>query len=636
MCGIFGSFSQKPYKDNQFKNKLKTAIDHRGPDEANEYCHGPFFFGANRLSIVDVDNGSQPMVREINGNRYIIVYNGELFNANEVKSSLSNQGLIPKTKCDTELVLLAYVAFGKSCVDRFNGQFSLAILDEANEEIFLARDIFGIKPLFYTTVDKAFAFASEAKALLQFPVIKKAPNHEAICEYFLHGYAFASGYVTGENSFFKGIKALPPAHRMIVSSAGMQIEKYWDIPLDDEVRSVDDFADEFRSIFDNAIGNYISDEVPVGTALSGGLDSSIITALAAKEMTGLGKVLTVRSIRYDGQAFNDDFDNAELLAKYLSSIDYSIDFGPSILTPENYLNDLDRMIYHFDEPHWEIKQLAMFNNYKALKEAGAKVVLTGEGADELFLGYYQKFPGFKNPRLTSVDEFSSLWQQRISVVNNLFTPEFAASQATTMKGLIDGALNRYYAPYAAVNTDPNKNMQCWYSHTFLHWLLTVNDRCSAAFSLEGRFPFLDRKVAELAFKVPSALNIDDELEKKILRRAFEDILPAQIAQRKKAPLPSAIDLNFHRKIQEEFALNIQIASKDFWEIFSKSRLEQMNLEFLEKIDKLEAAGCRTTGGTALTEYIYLNQSVELRTTHVFSMLTTFRWWDINFGGGFNG
>lgn len=635
MCAIFGLYKKKEPisgSDKEMMDRMSETIKYRGPDDRGFYYAKKVALGNNLLSIVDVKNGHQPMIKEFNGNKYAIVYNGEIFNYKFVKRQVELSGLIPKTYCDTEIVLLAYIAFGEDCVNMFDGQFAFAIWNEKKEKLFLARDIAGIKPLFYSDNHKEFYFASEPKILFQYSAIDKAPNYSAICEYFLHGYAFASGYITGENTFYDGIIALPPAHTLTVSSDGKQLKRYWDITLSDDRKELDYYADQIREILTSKISNYVSNEVTVGTALSGGLDSSIITVLAAYELNDLEKDLIVRSIKYK-QVNNEDYENAKYLADHLRESEFKLNFGPSLLSPETYLNDLDSMIYHFDEPHWEIKQLAMFNNYKALKEAGAKVVLTGEGADEMFLGYFQKFPGFRNPEFHSIDDFRSAWSRRIPNVKELFSSEFNDTYSGKMTGIIDKAIEKYYAPYFDQSKDHKKSMQCWYYHTFLHWLLTVNDRCSMAFSLEGRFPFLDKEIIELAFSIPASMNIDNNSEKIILRNAFKDIIPEKILWRNKAPLPSPLDLRFHKKIQEAFESNINSAHSSIWDVLSRQHIERMNQLFKEKIQYLERKGLNFNGGRNLTGYIYLNQDIELRTVYIFSVLTLLRWFNINFYGG---
>ncbi|MCI0560966.1 MAG: asparagine synthase (glutamine-hydrolyzing) [Nitrososphaera sp.] len=610
--------------------KIGARLLYRGPDKQGEYITGNIALGSNRLSIVDVPGGHQPLVREQNGRRYAIVYNGEVYNYKEIRRDLEANGLKTVTNCDTEVVLLAYMLYGGKCVARFDGQFAFAIWDEAEQTLFLARDIAGIKPLFYTKINDAFVFASEPKALFEFPGVLKAPNLRAICEYFLHGYAFASGYVTGESTFFENVYALPPGHTLKVQNGKLIKNQYWHAPYAiDRERDVQAWTGEVREVLERRIGDYVSLEVPVGVALSGGVDSSIITSLAAREMNRYGNRIVASTIVYQGRQVNADYESATRLIAWLRSQGLKVDFVQSTLSPEDYLSELDQMITHFDEPHWEIKQLAMFRNYRRLKECGAKVVLTGEGADELFYGYYQKFPGFKHPRLESSLELQALWRKRLPYIQSLFANSLKEFVTLVLPELMEGAVQRYYEGVGFSESEPEKRMQHWYFCTFLPWLLTVNDRCSMAFALEGRFPFLDKEVIEMAFRMPAEVNADG-VGKNILRKAFADILPRHVRDREKAPLPSPVDLGFHEVIQA--ALELELASTDgsgVWDILSMPKVAELNRQFKWRLADLERSP-QPAGGESLTSYMYLSQPVELKTVHVFSVLTLIRWFRLNF------
>jgi asparagine synthetase B (glutamine-hydrolysing) len=287
------------------------------------------------------------------------------------------------------------------------------------------------------------------------------------------------------------------------------------------------------------------------------------------------------------------------------------------------------MIRHFDEPHWEIKQLAMFNNYRCLRAHGAKVVMTGEGADELFFGYYHRFPGFKNPALNSADDLRRSWGERLPAVQALL----AGTDLAELRGLQDEAIARFYEPAVAAGADPDRAMQYWYLATFLHWLLLDNDRCSMAFSLEGRFPFLNREVYELALRIPPTAQIGGDLgeEKLVLRRAFRDSLPETIwRHRKKAPLPSPSKLQFHRLIERALAKAIEEAPAEAWDIVDKGGARALFDSYSTAIAGLEQGGALATGGDDLTRYLRLDEPWSVRTSHAFGLLTFLRWWRLNF------
>lgn len=570
------------------------------------------------------------MEREWRGRQGVIVYNGEAFNHRELRRELEAQGVRFTTQCDTEVVLFAYLVLGEACVERLDGQFAFAIWDEKDHALFLARDIAGIKPLFYTTTGETFIFASEPKALFVYPGVRKAPNREALAEYLLHGYAFASGYVAGERTFYEGITALPPGHTLTVRDGAVERRQYWQPPEVVEGRSAEEWAERVRGVLEGRMMDYVSEEVPVGVALSGGVDSSIITALAAREMNSVGKQIVASTIYYEGQPVNPDYESAAALVSFLRGQGVELEFTRSVLTTEDYLSELDRLLCHFDEPHWEVKQLAMFRNYRRLKESGAKVVLTGEGADELFYGYYVKFPGFKNPRLASSAELKALWRRRLPHVGALFSEGIRRETDDLLPWLMNQAVGSIYDSDDIATSDPDKRMQYWYFRTFLPWLLTVNDRCSMAFSLEGRFPFLDKELIEIAFQMPARLNTTGS-GKTVLRDAFRHLLPETVREREKAPLPSPMGLAFHEVIQRAFEHELaESRHSEVWGILSLPALEEMNRRFKERIAEVRRNPPRPDEDSVLVRYMSLNQELELKTVHVFSLLTIIRWFRLNF------
>ncbi|HEX8572889.1 MAG TPA: asparagine synthase (glutamine-hydrolyzing) [Allosphingosinicella sp.] len=629
MCGIFGALGETRGVDarREIAAAMAKVLRHRGPDSHGVFELEQGFIGANRLSIVDIEGGDQPMRRSLGGRGAVIVYNGEIYNLAELREMLVRKGLHPSTHCDTELVLLAYLAFGEACVERFDGQFAFAIWDEADRKLFLARDPAGIKPLFYAEVGKRFVFASEPKALFRHPDVACVPHVPAIAEYLLHGYAFASGYVTGKRSFYEGVTALAPGEILTIRDGTRTKRTYWSLPEQSNKEcSPAEWGRAVREAMQRRIADYVSDEVPVGVALSGGVDSSIIAALAAEELTNRGREVIVSTISYAGGQPNDDCSHAEEVAKLLQSRNLRLRFDRSVLSAEDYLGELDKMLWHFDEPHWEIKQLAMFRNYAKLKQLGAKVVLTGEGADELFFGYYLKFPGFTNPRLSSADDLRAHWRARQGHVMSLFAPAMQAELGRTLDTLMEEAIDRYYS--AAPSASPEKRMQAWYFRTFLHWLLTVNDRCSMAFSLEGRFPFLDRDVVDLAFAMPAELNTTG-VGKTILREAFADVLPEAVVQRPKAPLPSPIDPAFHRVVGQAFDREVEREDDTaLWNVLSRSAARELGGQYSHALNGLAGRDAEP-----LVSYLYLSQPLGLRTPQVFAHLTLQRWWRINFETG---
>jgi len=630
MCGIAG-FARKDLGEAHLSRML-DRLQHRGPDDRGTFEDDQFALGNTLLAIVDIGNGRQPFIRELNGEKFVTVFNGEIYNYRELRRQLLQEGIRFTTDCDTEVVLAAYAAWGESAVSKFDGQWAFAVWESKKRRLFLSRDPFGIKPLYYFHSGDFFAFASEPKALFSLPPIAKQPNLSALREYFLHGFAFAAGYSLNHRSFFNGIDSLPPGHSLTWRRGeNPAIRRYFDYPISEPLSGT--ALEEVGRMLGQAVIKSteasMMGDAPVGVALSGGIDSSVITAIAARAGARQGKSPLLTSCIAYGQSLNEDATASGILHMWLASQQAPINLVYSKLEHKTYLDDVDEMIYHFDEPHWEVKQLAMFNNYRELKRHGAKVVLTGEGADELFFGYYHRFPGFKNPVIQSVEAFRHVWGARLNEVQSLL----AGSEKKQLKSLMNEALERFYAPFVSRGVDPDRCMQCWYLATFLHWLLIDNDRCSMAFSLEGRFPFLNRAVYELAFRIPASRQLGGDLgqEKLVLREAFKNLVPEPIwLHRKKAPLPSPLRLAFHARIRDALDVAISNAATDTWEVVNRDRVLWIAKQYAARIKELEKLGGDDSGGESLISYLRLDEPWSVRTPHVFGLLTFFRWWKMNF------
>ena len=632
MCGIVGFNCNGSDQDNNVIERMLAAINHRGPDHSGTYVNSEIALGSALLSIVDIGQGQQPVFRKWAGENYVGVFNGEIYNYREIRKTLEAEGVQFTTYCDTEVVLAAYALWGAQAIQRFEGQWALAIWETHAKTLFLCRDPFGIKPLFYHSKGHFFAFASEPKALLQHPSISAAPNVSAIQEYFLHGFAFAAGYCQNHRSFYEGIHSLEPGCwiRWTVKEVP-EPHRYFHLASTARpgINSFDQAVDMLRESVSSSVSACLMGDAKIGVALSGGLDSSIITSVAAEEASRRNSgPLLASCITYEGQMVNEDEQHANLLAEWLENTS-PINLQYTRIAPNSYLTSLDEMINHFDEPHWEIKQLAMFNNYRTLKDNGAKVVLTGEGADELFYGYYHRFPGFRNPVLESAESLATLWARRIPSVNQLFQ----ADCKQDLHHLMHDAINHHYSPYAKNGIEPDRCMQFWYLATFLHWLLVDNDRCSMAFSIEGRFPFLNQRVFQAALAIPAAMQIGTNYgqEKLVLRKAFSDILPTPIwRDRGKSPLPSPLKLQFHQQISAALITTISEVPSTIWDVLSRTHIEQISREFETALLDLESNGHKEDGGERLTSYLTLSEEWSLRTTHVFGILTLLRWWKLNF------
>ncbi len=632
MCGICGFSVAKTRRDpGRVMEEMLTSLHHRGPDDVGHYADEAFAIGNRLLSIVGTVRGKQPFVIDYAGSRHVGVYNGEVYNWLELRTDLESLGIQFHSQCDSEVVIAAIAAWGEKATERFDGQWAVAVWDVRRRELTLARDPFGIKPLFYWKEGGRIAFASEPKALFAHPDVPRRPNEDAVREYLLHGFGFAAGYATGSRSFYAGISSLPPGHSLSWSAEegtkGPQRRFVLPFINAESGLSASGATEQLREVVRESVCSSLMGDVPVATALSGGLDSSIITTIAAQERLRQGyPPLLACSIRYS-QPTNPDSDHASLLAEHLKAT-APIQLINSQLDAGTYLDQVDRMIFYFDEPQWELKQLAMFENYATLRRYGAKVVLTGEGADELFFGYYHRFPGFLHPVLNSGEELQNLWSNRLGVVDGLL----ADSCRLRLTELMAEAVDLYYRPYLSAGHSPARAMQAWYLNTFLHWLLIDNDRCSMAHSLEGRFPFLNRRVFELALSIDPVQQVGPGYgsEKILLRTAFWGDLPKPIGVRPKQPLPSPTSLDFHRAIADGFDSACARAPSSFWHFVSRSGVRKIGEALRSSILDHERRGELEDGGADLVSYLTLSQPWSVRTPQVFAIMTLARWWALNF------
>jgi asparagine synthase (glutamine-hydrolysing) len=633
LCGIAGIIDKglERCAREEIVGRMVCTLNHRGPDEHAVLSIGNATFGVARLSIIDRTGSHQPMSVEGAGQQAMIAYNGEVYNYNQLRERHEREHTRLRTRGDTEVILASHLHRGVSAVEDLDGMFAYAVWDDTRQEVFLARDRLGIKPLFYAEVGGAFAFASEPKALFCLPHLARRPEHAAALEYFLHGSAFASGYVTGERSFFEGVRALPAGHFLVLADGRARAHRYWS-PLDElgeTLPDADEAVQELASEIETSTRAMLMGEVPVGTALSGGLDSSLITAEATRATSGqmFSACITYRDDHSDPDAAHAAIVSANLNSERMGS--HHLEY--THLRDESYLDGLDDMVRAFDEPHWEPRQLAMFENYRTLARAGRTVVLTGEGADELFFGYYRKFPGFRGAGLDSPADFAALWRRRLPLVRTLLAPAFEGGLVSDemADGLIDGAVASYLEPYWSATGSRLRAVQCWYLHTFLHWLLMDNDRCGMAHGIEGRFPFLSRRLVSLALRLPPEWNTGDgraQLEKALLRRAAEGRLPAEVwRDRAKSPLPIPLASHYHARIAERLSLEVETAPDEVWSILDRQTVLRMIRVFRAR---LRAAGVE--GGDALTAYLPLHAEYGVRSSHLFAILSFIRWHSLNF------
>lgn len=553
MCGIVGIFyfdGEAP-GDQALLERMVQTLTHRGPDDRGTFLDQQIHLGMTRLSIIDVAGGHQPMFNE-DGSK-VIVFNGEIYNFQELRDILSDRGHIFRTRSDTEVILHAYEEWGKDCVLKFNGIFAFAIWDITAKKLFLARDHLGVKPLYYWFNKDCFIFASEIKAILQHPAVARVINPQGLRTYFAFGHSI------GPETIYQGITKLLPGHRLSGQvSQEITIEKYWDIPWEEPLSESEvTLAERIRSMLEESVTLQLVSDVPLGVFLSGGIDSSSIVALMAKNMTEPVKTFSVGFQQAD-TTYNE-LDDALTAAQFFKTDHHVIEARPA-----DFIEVLQSLVYHYDEP---FADAACFPTYLVAKLARdyVKVVLTGDGADELFGGYRRyamdsqlswsrQFPA---PILHLISRLARpLARNRPRFQRGLvaFREKEAADRAASWyvwfskdmgwelfqgndweKAAAFDYLRGYRHYYLAAQTDDhlNRMMYADLKTQMVDSYLEKVDKATMAVGLEARVPFLDYRLVEFAFRIPSTLKINDGQSKTILRQALRGILPGTTLKKPK-------------------------------------------------------------------------------------------------------
>jgi asparagine synthase (glutamine-hydrolysing) len=520
MCGIAGIFDLRgrPVAAADLR-AMNDAMIHRGPDDAGEWVEEAVGLANRRLAIIDLSRaGHQPMANE--DGSLLLTYNGELYNFQELVPLLEARGHQFHSQTDTEVVLHAYEEWGPECLSRFNGMFAFAIWDRVRRRLFLARDRFGIKPLYYGEHAGRFFFGSEIKSLLRAGLPARV-SPEALVEYF----TFQN--VLSDRTLFEGVRILPPGHTLTVTESGRQLERYWDLgSYPDEAASEDEWAERVRDVFEEVVTRQLISDVPVGSYLSGGMDSGSIAAVATRHLprlmtfTGGFDLTSVTGL----ELVFDERADAELVSSHFRTEHYEM-----VMHAGDMAWSLPELIWHLED----LRVGMSYPNYyiAGLAAKFVKVSLAGTGGDELFAGYPWRYE-----LVSGIDDESEFervyygyWARLVSDVDKpaFFTPEvWAQAQDWFPYDRFRAALE------PARGLDPLSKALYFEAKTFLHGLLVVEDKVSMAHSLEVRVPFLDNELVALGERIPARLKHGRE-GKQLLRKAMEPLLPAEIIEKRK-------------------------------------------------------------------------------------------------------
>lgn len=535
LCGIAGWIDWERDLTNETSavHAMGETLQCRGPDTEGSFFSARAAFAHRRLIVVDPSGGTQPMTRQLGEAPYTLAYNGELYNTEDIRKDLLELGYTFQSYSDTEVVLVSYMAWGADCVKRFNGIFALAIWDERNQRLFMARDRLGVKPLFYLRQGTSLLFGSELKAILAHPEVEPVVDQEGLAEVFAIGPARTPGH-----GIFRGIKEVRAGCTVTCTSMRDVEEAYWKLESMEHTDDLDATVEKVRDLLVDTVTRQLISDVPVCTFLSGGLDSSAVSAIAARYYQAEGHdPLHTYSIEFEdmdkyfkANAFQKSLDApwARKVSDYLATIHHSVVFDMTEMT-ENLLTPLQ----YRDIPGMADIDTSMYLFCREVKK-NHTVALTGEAADEVFGGY----PWFHREESLTANTFP--WSLRLSERMNIMSQE--------LKELIrpeEYVADRYRDALAEVPKLSGEDAHearvreiGYLSITrFLPTLLDRKDRMSMGASLEARVPFCDHRLVEYVFNVPWEYKACDQEIKGLLRRAMKDYLPHDVLYRKKSPYP---------------------------------------------------------------------------------------------------
>ena len=613
MCGIVGIISKNKEELHKIEAATQT-LSKRGPDNQSTQLFDGLAFGHARLSIIDTTNAANQPFSDQTG-RYTIVFNGEIFNFQELKQELLNDGITFKTASDTEVLLYLFIKHGAACLEKLNGFFAFAIFDKNENSLFITRDRMGVKPLLYYFDGSTFIFGSELKAILKFNIIK------SIDKLSLFNY-FQFNYIPSNNSIFSKIKKLKPAHYIQLTNINelskIQEHRYYTSPyqpneyLPNTTKSYDEAKKQLHNLLDDAVQKRLITDVPIGTFLSGGIDSSVISTLAKRHKSDLNTF----SIGYKDEPFFDETNYANSVAKKIGSKHHAF-----LLSNNDLYENLNEILDYFDEPFADSSAIAVYILCKHTKQH-VSVALSGDGADEIFSGYNKhaaefrvRHPSFneslinwgyplwsilpksRNHKLTNINrqlyKFSLgaklsnkerywLWA---AILDEKHTNDLFITNPINESDFLNRYHKRKNNLLKNITIDGDIN-EVFYTDTkmvLVNDMLKKVDSMSMANSLEVRTPFLDYRVVNFAFSLPVEFKINGQIKKKILQDTFKNELPEELYNRAKhgfeVPLLSWFRNELRSTIENDLLSDTFILEQG---IFNLSAIQRLKKQLFSK------------------------------------------------------
>lgn len=581
MCGFAGwvDFGRDMSGEGETLRRMCDTIIPRGPDSEGIFAEGACALAHRRLAVIDIENGAQPMTRTSGGEAYTIAYNGELYNTDELRGELERLGYRFRGHSDTEVALCAYIEWGESCLDRFNGIFAFAVWQSREKKLFLARDRIGIKPLFFCLCGGGIVFGSEIKALLANPLVKPVADLESISSVILLGPARGGG-----GGVFRGIEELVPAECAVFGgNNGQRLTRreYWRLTAEPHTENAQETAERLYGLITDSVERQLVSDVPLCTFLSGGLDSSIISAVAADYYRRRGKTLTTFSVDYRDNRKNfvasrlqpdEDAPWIVRMSEHIGSRHINVELDSPRLA-----DALENAVLARDLPGMADIDSSLYLFCREVRRDYA-VALSGECADELFAGY----PWYSDDEMLFSDGFP--WSTATAQRYSLLRPDIA--QKISPYEFVSAARAKTIAKteYLDADSPRDRRMREMFMlnfYWFMQTLLDRKDRCSMANGLEVRVPFCDYRLAQYAYNIPAEIKLYNGREKGIVRLAAERLLPREVAWRKKSPYPKTHNPEYLRIVTARLEKIASDKNSRLFEIIDRERVTAL----------IETSGC---------------------------------------------
>ena len=566
MCAIAGILNL-PY-DEKVIQKMLASMARRGPDGNGVAMTAGSCLLHTRLAIIDPEGGKQPMQLIWHGKAYTLIYNGELYNTEELRKELLQEGHAFEGYSDTEVLLHAYAQWEESCLERLNGIYAFAVLERKTGKLFLARDRMGVKPLFYTEHSGGLLFASEIKTLIQYPGVQAALDDDGIAQLLLLGPGRKPG-----SGVLRGIYELEPGCCASYDYGKLSVRRYWQLSDREHRETFEETAETVRWLVKDAISRQMVSDMPIGTFLSGGLDSSLISALCSERNRDKGQCLKTFSLDFQNNdkyfipgKFQPDSDNQyiSLMQDYLCT-----DHRWSVLSPEDLLENLENATIARDLPGMADVDFSLLGFCGVIRQ-DVKVALSGECADEIFGGY----PWYRDPEIRAAAGFP--WAQNTKLRAAYLHPDLPVNAEEYVRSVYDMTISQCdILPDNSQQERQIKQMVNLNYRWFMQTLLDRKDRMSMFHSLEVRVPFCDHRIAEYLYGVPWEYKNYMGVEKGLLRYAMEGYLPKEILWRKKSPYPKTYDPRYMTLVSTHMEMLLSQKDAPIWQIVLPSQVRTL-------------------------------------------------------------